>query len=90
MAWFNRNMGYSADCAYSVVSDGSDGHYYCTEYSFAHELSHNMGNAHDRDHADSPRSFPYSYGYDVAGDSAFGNIMSYDGHELGFCKSGYK
>lgn len=69
----------AAHNAFSVVqvgrsSDGSS--YYCKDLSLAHELGHNFGCAHDRDHASSPGIFPYSYGYDRPG--VFATIMSYD------------
>jgi Metallo-peptidase family M12B Reprolysin-like len=74
-----RNQGFS------VVSDGRDGGYFCSAYTFAHELGHNMGNVHDRatvaqqdgDHG----AYPYSFGYGIAGQ--FGTIMSYIDPEVG-------
>lgn len=67
--------------AYSVVSDGIDDFHYCTDYTFAHELSHNMGSSHDRENASYQGVFPYSYGYNV--DGRYGTIMSYSAGELG-------
>jgi len=46
-------------------------------YSFAHELGHNMGSHHDRANADGPAAYPYSYGYQ-APDNAFRTIMAYN------------
>ena len=46
-------------------------------YSFAHELGHNMGSHHDRANASGPAAFPYSYGYQ-APDNAFRTIMAYN------------
>ena len=69
--------------AFSVVEVSErvvDGKYYCDERSFAHELGHNMGCDHDRDHASNYHAYPYSYGYDVKG--KFGTIMSYDGPKI--------
>ena len=74
-----RNQGFS------VVSDGQEGGYYCSAYTLAHELGHNMGNAHDRATVarqdGSHGAFPYSFGYGVAGQ--FGTIMSYVDPEVG-------
>lgn len=64
---------------YSVVQDGSDGGYYCLDTTFAHELGHNMGSAHDRDNADQPGAYSYSYGYRGNGVDGFATIMAYGG-----------
>lgn len=77
------------DSARSVVSDRGDetvqSGWNCGVNSFAHELGHNMGNAHDRGTASSEGigamaggAYPYSYGY-VSSKPAFGTIMSYSG-----------
>lgn len=71
--------------AFSVVSDGQYGSYYCSTYTFAHELGHNMGSTHDRAtvarQAGNHGAFPYSFGYGIAGQ--FGTIMSYVDPEVG-------
>ena len=73
------------DQGYSVVSDGSEGGYYCSAYTFVHELGHNMGNVHDRATVarqnGSSGAYPYSYGYGIDGE--FGTIMSYIDPEVG-------
>jgi len=72
VAWYG---GY----AYSVVSDGIDGAYYCTDYTFTHELGHNMGSMHDRAtvkaQGGGTGAYPYAFGYGSSG--KFGTIMSY-------------
>ena len=70
----------SQDNAYgfNVVSDGSNGGYYCLDTTFAHELGHNMGDAHDRANASNPGAYPYSYGYIYGGKvNGFYTIMAY-------------
>lgn len=79
---------------YSVVSDGQDLNeddgetYFCREESFAHELAHNMGSAHDRATAmgddgvlDDPEdygAYAYSFGYKTgAAAGNFYTIMAY-------------
>ncbi len=67
----------SSKYGYSVVSDGSNGGYYCLDTTFAHELGHNMGNAHDRANADGAGAYSYSYGYRGNGTNGFSTIMAY-------------
>lgn len=70
---------------YNVVSDGTSSGYYCLDTTFAHELGHNMGNAHDRADATDPDgaplsgAYPYSYGYLGTGSNGtgFSTIMAY-------------
>lgn len=57
--------------AFSVVRDSCATGY----YSFAHELGHNMGSAHDRANAGSAVT-SYSYGYRTA-DSSYRSVMAY-------------
>ncbi|MCX7821833.1 MAG: M12 family metallo-peptidase [Syntrophobacterales bacterium] len=74
-----RSSGYG----FSVVQVGKsmDGsNYYCLDLTLAHELGHNFGCAHDRDHASNPGIFSYSYGYDRPG--IFATIMSYDSPKI--------
>lgn len=76
--WVNGQVVSSqSSYGYSVVSDGSDGNYYCVDYTFAHELGHNMGSKHDRANNSSGGygAYSYSFGYGISGN--FGTIMSY-------------
>ncbi|NOQ78282.1 MAG: hypothetical protein GQ546_02665 [Gammaproteobacteria bacterium] len=76
LAWLNINMDIGGSLA--AVSDGSDingSGSYCTDDTFAHELGHTMGLAHDEANAYSGGRNPYSYGYGT--EKQFGTIMSY-------------
>ncbi len=81
LAWvYNGAASFAETNAVAVVSDGEDlddpmTTYYCSEYSFAHELGHLMGSVHDRAHASFAGLYSYSYGYGFEGN--FGTIMSY-------------
>ena len=46
-------------------------------FTFGHELGHNLGSHHDRANASSSAAYPYSYGYQ-APDKAFRTIMAYN------------
>ena len=78
LAWLlpSTNPSVSQGYGYSVVEDGTDNGWYCADHTLAHELGHNMGCAHDADHASSSGIFSYSYGYDIP--NKFATIMSYD------------
>jgi hypothetical protein len=67
----------SSAYGYSVVSDGISNGYYCLDTTFAHELGHNMGDAHDRANASEPGAYSYSYGYLGNGSNGFSTIMAY-------------
>ena len=71
----------------SVVSDGADGGFFCEETTFAHELGHNMGLAHDvetsmgedgvLDEEDYGR-YAYSFGYRTSpANGDFYTVMAY-------------
>jgi hypothetical protein len=74
---------------YNVVSDGTSDNgsgqlVYCLDTTFAHELGHNMGDAHDRANAGKdpngnpiPGAYSYSFGYLGNGDNGFSTIMAY-------------
>lgn len=75
-------ISWYAGSGYSVVGDGTDMDgrgYYCNDYSFAHELGHNMGSMHDRAtvaaQGGGSGAYPYGFGYGKSG--AFGTVMSY-------------
>lgn len=84
VAWLNGQNGrtMTADAGYAVVSYGDSSRYYCDDYTFAHELGHNMGSAHDQAHSSSQGAYPYSYGYGAEG--SFGTIMSYINPAVGY------
>ena len=89
LGWVGGSGGVSIAQAgnrgFSVVSDGSEGNYYCSNYTLSHELGHNMGSMHD--HATVTKqneghgAFPYSFAYGIPG--RFGTIMSYIDPEVG-------
>lgn len=65
---------------YSLVGDGSDSvsNTYCTDYTFAHELGHNMGLVHDQPDAPFTGAFPYAYGWrESLTTGSFYTIMAY-------------
>lgn len=72
-----------APFGYSVVSDGTDldegddNTYFCREETLAHELGHNMGQAHNEDDSSSTGVHAYSYGYREASSSGFYTVMAY-------------
>lgn len=50
-------------------------------FSFAHELGHNMGCEHDRNNTSSSGAYPYSYGYQEPGNT-FRTIMALECHPV--------
>lgn len=69
------------DYGYGVVQDGSSNGNFCSDLTFAHEVGHNMGFAHDHGNASVLGLFSYSFGHDVP--QTFATIMSYDNPEIG-------
>lgn len=70
-----------APYGYSVVSDGSDldggDTFFCRDESFAHEIGHNMGQAHNAENSTSSGVHSYSYGYRETFSTGFYTIMAY-------------
>jgi hypothetical protein len=66
---------YFADYAFSVTEVN-----FATgpSYALLHEIGHNLGAAHDRDHSSTPGAYPYSYGYQRSSTPRFRTIMSYN------------
>ncbi|MBI2732352.1 MAG: hypothetical protein HYX44_03290 [Aquabacterium sp.] len=64
-----------ASSMFAALNDGQSNGYYCEMLSLAHELGHNLGNAHDKANSSFPGVFSYSYGKGVSGQ--FGTVMSY-------------
>jgi hypothetical protein len=64
--------------AFGVTALEYEDPYSCSGLTLAHEFGHNMGNAHDRNHADPDGAlFDYSFGYQSP-ESTFRTIMAYD------------
>lgn len=73
-----QDMAIFYETSFAVVGYGTDqngGAGVCTDYTFAHEVSHVLGSTHDRANAPYQGAFPFSYGYGYVG--RFGTLMSY-------------
>jgi hypothetical protein len=68
---------YFKDSAFGVSALEYPGPNICSSLTLAHELGHNLGDAHNRAHATGSVLFPYSYGYQSP-NQTFRDIMSYD------------
>lgn len=72
-----------APFGYSVVSDGYDIDegdgitYLCRDESLAHELGHNLGQAHNAEDSQVSGVHPYSYGYREPATDGFYTVMAY-------------
>ncbi len=93
IAWLgegNSNVTFDSQFGYAVVSDGSDGSFFCALDTFAHEIGHNMGLTHDRPNAfgEGATYFSYGYGVNYSGNTPnFGDIMSYASNRVPFFSS---
>ncbi len=66
--------------AYSVTADRGFGREACGEWTFTHELGHNMGSDHDTDTSEGDYgAYPYSRGFrrTLEPEKGFGTIMAY-------------
>lgn len=72
MSLYKAQVGSSL---FAALNDGQANGYYCEMLTLAHELGHNLGNAHDKAHSSFPGVFSYSYGKGISGQ--FGTVMSY-------------
>jgi hypothetical protein len=71
-----KGTAFTKRNSFSVVSYGTDGGFYCNNFTLAHELGHTMGMVHDVAHSIGVVGhYPDSYGYGLA--NAYGDIMSY-------------
>lgn len=78
MAYEMRSMGgYFQSYAFGVTALDYAEPFSCSELTLAHELGHNLGNAHDRRNNTSATLFPYSYGFQSPNDK-FRTIMAYN------------
>lgn len=100
IAWLIGGGGFAIETAdapfgYSVVSDGTDRDegdgksYFCRLETLAHELGHNMGQAHNTEDASSGGTHPYSYGYRESTTGGFYTIMAYPKKDAGQFSIGY-
>lgn len=86
-AWLLGEGGFAIDntdapFGYAVVSDGSDINeedgrtVTCDDGQLAHELGHNMGQAHNVEDAPSPGTNAFSYGYRESAGNGFYTLMA--------------
>jgi peptidyl-Asp metalloendopeptidase len=88
VAWLNGSgqstiSAGSAPFGYSIVADGTDFDegdsktYFCREETLAHELGHNMGQAHNTEDSTQSGAHAYSHGYREASTTGFYTVMAY-------------
>lgn len=59
------------------VDEGDGKTYVCRQETLAHELGHNMGQAHNAEDSTSTGAHSYSYGYREASSTGFYTVMAY-------------
>ncbi|MFY2762878.1 Calx-beta domain-containing protein [Arenimonas sp. MALMAid1274] len=74
-----NGSAFSTSYGFSVTSDRGFGGDNCGEWTFAHELGHNMGSHHDNETTGGEYgAYVYSRGYRItAGSASFSTIMGY-------------
>ncbi|KFN48782.1 hypothetical protein P873_13300 [Arenimonas composti TR7-09 = DSM 18010] len=83
VAWLAGTGGsaFTGDWGFSVTSDHGFANDNCGDWTFAHELGHNMGSHHDMETADGePGAYAYSHGFrrTLSPSEGFATIMAYD------------
>ncbi|MEF3168409.1 MAG: DUF4214 domain-containing protein [Deltaproteobacteria bacterium] len=79
LSWILKKEGFCNPYYAFNVTDfksASEGYYYCSDTSFAHEIGHLLGGDHDRRTGCSQGFYPYSCGYGI--DNQFVTIMAYE------------
>jgi hypothetical protein len=79
IAWLGGNadvMSSYKDSMFSIISANQS---ICSYLTFAHELGHNLGSAHDFDNSGGSGAYNYSFGYRFNGNSnqQFRTVMAY-------------
>ena len=76
-----HGSAFTADRGFSVVADHGYGGDNCNDWTFAHELGHNMGAHHDTETTEGDYgAYPYSRGHraTTGSDRGFATIMAYN------------
>ncbi len=79
LSWILKNEGFCNPYYAFNVTDfksASEGYYYCSDTTFAHETGHLLGGDHDRRTGCASGFYSYSCGYGL--DNQFVTIMAYD------------
>lgn len=70
-------FGYSVTADGDDVDEGDNREYGCRLETFAHELGHNAGQAHNVEDSGQAGAHSYSYGYREASSTGFYTVMAY-------------